>query len=58
MVKWEHFTFTQVEEDKLYVYPNESSGLNSLKSSQLNPAVATPVLNDQVLHVPQTTIDP
>ena len=55
MVKWEHFTFTQVEEDELYVYPNESSGLNSLKSSQLNPAVATPVLNDQVLHVPHTT---
>ena len=55
MVKWEHFTLTQVEEDKLYVYPNESSGLNSLKSSQLNPAVATRVLNDQVLHVPHTT---
>ena len=55
VVKWEHFTFTQVEEDKLYVSPNESSGLNSLKSSQLNPAVVTPVLNDQVLHVPHTT---
>ena len=55
MVKWQHFTFTQVEEDELYVSPNESFGLNSLKSSQLNPAVVTPVLNDQVLHVPHTT---